>query len=117
MSSSDIVTPSRSTRSRGARGTPSSSQQAAMPPPAGSDVVDPSEASDSAPHLVIWGTDVSVKVCKAKFKNFINTFMADDEEEDEEDQAMDEGGEPLPTYRRRLEEVSMGKELKPPRRG
>jgi hypothetical protein len=32
-------------------------------------------SSDVNPQLVIWGTDVSVAVCKAKFKKFLETFV------------------------------------------
>ena len=52
------------------------SSQADVPPT--SEIVPPSEASDSAPTMVIWGTDVSVNLVKAKFAKFISTFIAAD---------------------------------------
>ena len=40
-----------------------------------SELVPPSENSESAPTMVIWGTDVQVNDCKRKFKRFVETFM------------------------------------------
>ncbi len=70
---------------------------------ANNEVVPPSESSDSAaPHLVIWGTDVSVQVCKQKFKKFLSTFV---EENVEEDERMDGFDRLRPLYLQRLAEV------------
>lgn len=38
------------------------------------------EQSEGGPQLVIWGTDVVVSLCKAKFRKFINQFLPTDEE-------------------------------------
>ena len=97
--SSEIGTPGRrSGRSRG--GTPSRRAQTPSLPP--SDAVPPSEHSDSAPHLVIWGTDVSVTHCKAKFRRFIQNFIETDVEDDERMKDFDED---KPYYMQRLAEV------------
>jgi hypothetical protein len=91
---SSAATPSRSTR-RGA---------AAQPPPGPpSEVIPPSSASDNAPHLVIWGTDVSVQVCKQKFKTFLTTFVDATIEDDEK---VDGFVRNKPLYMQRLDEVS-----------
>jgi DNA replication licensing factor MCM4 len=67
-----------------------------------SEVVPPSENSESAPHLVIWGTDVSVHACKSKFRRFLTTFIEANVEEDEraDDFRADE-----PLYLQHLSEV------------
>lgn len=97
---SDVgVTPTRrSGRSR--TGTP------ARAPPRGppSEIVPASEASDSAPHLVIWGTDVSVQVCKQKFKKFLASFLDEALEDDERMEGF-EADEPL--YMQRLAEINV----------
>ena len=59
-----------------------------VPPSSGgvdpmSEAVPPSEGSETAPTMVIWGTDVSVQQCKTKFKKFVQTFVDPDAEEDE----------------------------------
>ena len=100
--SSDVVTPSRASRSsrassRARGGGPSTPQQ--QPP---SEIIEASEGSSSAPHLVIWGTDVSVQVCKTKFKNFLKVFI--DEDMDEEIEGFDKD---QPLYLQRLEEVKL----------
>ena len=51
-----------------------------LPP---SEIVPPSEGSETAPTMVIWGTDISVQQCKTKFKKFVQTFVDPDAEEDE----------------------------------
>ena len=77
------------------------SSQADVPPT--SEIVPPSEASDSAPTMVIWGTDVSVNLVKAKFSKFISTFVAADLASDEnEDINADQ-----PYYPQRLEQISI----------
>jgi len=38
------------------------------------------EQSENGPQLVIWGTDVVVSLCKAKFRKFINQFFPSEEE-------------------------------------
>merc|ERR1719186_2287724 len=58
-----------------------SDAMAALPP--SSEIVPPSENSESAPTMVIWGTDVSVNQCKSKFKKFIDTFVDTDAADDE----------------------------------
>ncbi len=67
-----------------------------------SEVVPPSEHSDTAPHLVIWGTDVSVHTCKQKFRKFLTTFVDPDLADDERMEGF-RADEPL--YMQRLEEV------------
>ena len=59
--------------------------------------------SAAEPNVVIWGTDVEIKVCKAKFTNFINQFVDHDLKEDK---FVDGVNEPL--YLQRLEEVIIG---------
>jgi hypothetical protein len=58
----------------------------------------------SAPHLVIWGTDVDVNLCKSKFKYFIERFIDSTVEQDEKFEGMDVE---QPLYLQRLEEVSL----------
>ena len=41
----------------------------------GSDMVPPSENSETQPRMVIWGTDVQLNECKRKFKVFIQSFQ------------------------------------------
>lgn len=97
------VTPSRSNATPAPAssdaGTPRRSSRGRAPP---SEVVPPSETSDSAPHLVIWGTDVSVQVCKQKFKRFLTTFVDPNVEEDERMEGF-KSDEPI--YMQRLAEV------------
>lgn len=54
------------------------------------------------PHLVIWGTNVSLDDCKSRFKQFILRFIEPNTEEDERIDDMDVN-EPL--YYQKLEEV------------
>jgi len=87
------------------RGTPRlggrrSSQAPEQPP---SEAVPPSENSENAPNLVIWGTDVSVTACKTKFKKFLATFV---EANAEEDERMDGFRSDEPLYLQHLAEVS-----------
>jgi len=60
-------------------------------------------ASDAAPTMVIWGTDVSVNLCKIKFKKFINTFIETDMADDEKFSGVDPNA---PLYLQRLEEIN-----------
>ncbi|KAG5890474.1 hypothetical protein JTB14_013416 [Gonioctena quinquepunctata] len=60
------------------------------------------ESDSSAPHLVIWGTNVSVAECKTKFKQFILRFIDPNAEEDERTDDMNLN-EPL--YLQKLEEI------------
>jgi len=60
-------------------------------------------ASDAAPTMVIWGTDVSVNLCKTKFKKFINTFIETDAADDEKFSGLDPNS---PLYLQRLEEIN-----------
>lgn len=62
-----------------------------------------SETDSTTPHLVIWGTNVSVAECKEKFKQFILRFIDTNAEEDERTDDMNLN-EPL--YLQKLEEVS-----------
>ena len=59
-------------------------------------------SSDVNPQLVIWGTDVSVAACKAKFKKFLETFVDPNIEEDEKFDGV-RADEPL--YLQMLEQV------------
>nr|CAB3263693.1 DNA replication licensing factor MCM4 [Phallusia mammillata] len=59
--------------------------------------------ADTAGQLVIWGTDVVVSRCKARFTQFITSFVADDSDAMETD-GMDPN-EPL--YLHKLEEISV----------
>ncbi|XP_060524654.1 DNA replication licensing factor MCM4 [Cylas formicarius] len=61
-----------------------------------------SETDSTAPHLVIWGTNVSVAECKEKFKQFILRFIDVNAEEDERTDDMNVN-EPL--YLQKLEEI------------
>lgn len=62
-----------------------------------------SQETDSAePHLVIWGTNVSVQECKKKFKQFILRYIDPSVEQDEIAEGMNVN-EPL--YLQKLEEV------------
>lgn len=62
------------------------------------------DTDSTAPHLVIWGTNVSVAECKEKFKQFILRFI-------DTNAAEDERGEDInvhePLYLQKLEEVSL----------
>lgn len=58
--------------------------------------------SSAAPHLVIWGTNVSVAQCKEKFKQFILRYIDPTAEMDERGEGMNLN-EPL--YLQKLEEV------------
>ncbi|XP_072389087.1 DNA replication licensing factor MCM4 [Diabrotica undecimpunctata] len=60
------------------------------------------ESDSTAPHLVIWGTNVSVAECKEKFKQFILRFIDPNAEEDERTDDMNLN-EPL--YIQKLEEI------------
>jgi len=74
---------------------------AAMPP--SSELVPPSENSESAPTMVIWGTDVSVNQCKSKFKKFISTYVDTEAADDERFAGMDHSA---PFYLQRLDEIN-----------
>ncbi|XP_050300297.1 DNA replication licensing factor MCM4 [Anthonomus grandis grandis] len=60
------------------------------------------ETSTATPHLVIWGTNVSVAECKEKFKQFILRFIDTNAAEDEitEDMNLNE-----PLYLQKLDEI------------
>jgi len=60
-------------------------------------------ASDAAPTMVIWGTDVSVNLCKTKFKKFITTFVDNELADDEKFSGIDPSA---PLYIQRLEEIN-----------
>ena len=100
-----MVTPSRASRS-GRASSRSRGSGPATPQLPASEIIEASEGSSSAPHLVIWGTDVSVQVCKTKFKNFLKVFV-DEEADDEELEGIDRD---QPLYEQRLEEVILGKQ-------
>jgi len=74
---------------------------AALPP--SSEIVPPSENSESAPTMVIWGTDVSVNQCKSKFKKFISNYVDAEAADDERFAGMDPNA---PFYLQRLEEIN-----------
>lgn len=65
-------------------------------------ILEGSETDSGAPHLVIWGTNVSVAECKEKFKQFVLRFIDTNAEEDEitDDINLNE-----PLYLQKLEEI------------
>ena len=69
-----------------------------------SDMVPPSENSENAPHLVIWGTDVQLNDCKRKFKRFIQTFQDSETADDEKFEGLDHT---KPYYQQRLNEITI----------
>ena len=79
-----------------------SSQQQPVPGSEGSFVPGSEISSDVNPQLVIWGTDVSVAACKAKFKKFLETFVDPDIDEDE---TFDGVKPEQPLYLQKLEQV------------
>ncbi|XP_076267346.1 disc proliferation abnormal [Rhynchophorus ferrugineus] len=60
------------------------------------------ETDSTTPHLVIWGTNVSVSECKGKFKQFIMRFIDTNAADDERTDDMNVN-EPL--YLQKLEEI------------
>lgn len=74
----------------------------AVPPSDDSFVAGSEVSADVNPQLVIWGTDVSVAACKAKFKKFLETFIDPDVEEDEK---LDGFNPTEPLYLQKLEQV------------
>ncbi|XP_057656473.1 DNA replication licensing factor MCM4 [Diorhabda carinulata] len=60
------------------------------------------ETDSTTPHLVIWGTNVSVSECKGKFKQFLLRFIDPNADEDEMTNDMNLN-EPL--YIQKLEEI------------
>jgi len=78
-------------------GIPSSS--AGLP----SDAVPPSENSENAPQMVIWGTNVQIVECKRKFTRFIQTFKDPEVADDEEFEGLDHS---KPYYEQRLAEIA-----------
>ncbi|XP_056645438.1 DNA replication licensing factor MCM4 [Diorhabda sublineata] len=60
------------------------------------------ETDSTTPHLVIWGTNVSVSECKGKFKQFLLRFIDPNADEDEMTNDMNLN-EPL--YVQKLEEI------------
>lgn len=81
--------------------TVGSSQSDVIPPT--SELVPPSEHSDTAPSMVIWGTDVSVNQVKTKFSKFINSFVDQDLADDERFDGVDPS---QPFYLQRLDEIN-----------
>ena len=67
-------------------------------------MVPPSENSENAPHMVIWGTDVQLNDCKRKFKRFIQTFQDPETADDEEFEGLDHT---KPYYQQRLNEITI----------
>lgn len=67
----------------------------------------PAGAEGSAPSLVIWGTDVSVDVCKRQFIQFLRDprFTVEDADMDEAKFEWPKGDEPRPLYLTKLEEI------------
>ena len=72
-------------------------------PNSGADAVPPSEASESAPQLVIWGTDVSVQTYKTKFRKFLEHFIVSEIDPDEK---FDEFNANEPLYVQIMEQVN-----------
>ena len=67
-------------------------------------MVPPSENSENAPHMVIWGTDVQLNDCKRKFKRFIQTFQDSETADDEKFEGLDHT---KPYYQQRLNEITI----------
>ncbi|XP_973671.2 DNA replication licensing factor MCM4 [Tribolium castaneum] len=67
------------------------------------DPVAEGDEGSTAPHLVIWGTNVSVAECKEKFKQFVLRFIDPNAEEDERTDDMNVN-EPL--YFQKLDEIN-----------
>ena len=65
--------------------------------------VPPSEASENAPQLVIWGTDVSVSAYKTKFRKFLEQFI---EAEISPDEKTDEFDPNQPLYVQLLAQIN-----------
>jgi len=65
--------------------------------------VPPSEASENAPQLVIWGTDVSVSAYKTKFRKFLEQFI---EAEISPDEKTDEFDPNQPLYVQLLSQIN-----------
>ncbi|ESN98874.1 hypothetical protein HELRODRAFT_67429 [Helobdella robusta] len=59
---------------------------------------------DGAPHVVIWGTDVSIDKCKAKFRRFVESYVERTIDIDEQFDGMDIDE---PIYMQRLDEISL----------
>lgn len=59
------------------------------------------EQSEGGPQLVIWGTDVVVSLCKAKFRKFINQFLQSDDENMSENMNVAE-----PYYLQELQQIA-----------
>nr|XP_022904084.1 DNA replication licensing factor MCM4 [Onthophagus taurus] len=71
----------------------------------GSDQLEPipeSQESDTAPQLVIWGTNVSVAQCKKQFKQFILRYIDLNADDDERTETMNMEE---PMYMQKLEEI------------
>ena len=84
---------------RSSRGQPSG---LAVPQSEGSIVPGSENSAEANPQLVIWGTDVSVAACKAKFKKFLETFI---DPEVDEDEKLDGLNPEEPLYLQKLEQV------------
>jgi DNA replication licensing factor MCM4 len=69
-----------------------------------SELVPPSENSENAPTMVIWGTDVQVNDCKRKFKRFVDTFMDITMSDEERFEGLNPGE---PYYLQRLAEINI----------
>lgn len=91
--------------SGGLPGAATSSELPGVPSSEAAHAVPPSEASSEhqGPQLVIWGTDVSVQVCKDKFKRFVTTFT---DENAADDERFDGYNPDEPLYMQRLEEIN-----------
>jgi len=68
-----------------------------------SEIVPPSENSENAPQMVIWGTNVQLNDCKRKFKKFIESFQDPETADDEEFEGLDHN---KPYYRQRLDDIT-----------
>jgi len=69
-----------------------------------SDAVPPSENSENAPTMVIWGTNVQMAETKKKFTKFIQTFADPEVADDEEFEGLDTS---KPYYEQRLHEIAI----------
>merc|ERR1719357_1336193 len=78
-----------------------------MLPPSSEVGVAPSDVSDNTASVVIWGTDVSINLCKSKMAKFVRTFINPDAANDETFAELNPQG---PYYLQRLEEISVTEE-------
>lgn len=100
----NVASPAVPTPEPGSRSGRAHAAGLANGPPSDTSFVAGSEVStDVNPQLVIWGTDVSVAACKAKFKKFLETFIDTDVDEDEK---LDGFNPQDPLYLQKLEQIN-----------